>query len=183
MDRKAKSKKIGGARDQLKLENLKAVYEAVDKGMAKALEINQLCGGGGVTEPQNKKYYGTVFTDSGVRVDDKTVFCHDAYNKNRWICPMQTSSNLMLKLYSAVDIIVQGVDSPSFLGMMLVHQRSELMKANCLQVFSSLASSLSPPPAIFNGVAIAHKASYGVMLKTVDNTEGTLSDQEEAKED
>ena len=34
------------------------------------------------------------------------------------------------------------------------------MKKFCSEVFSSLASSLSPPPVIFNGVAIAHRASY-----------------------
>jgi hypothetical protein len=43
------------------------------------------------------------------------------------------------------------------------------MKKFCSEVFSSLASSLSPPPVIFNGVAIAHRASYPMLQKVKDD--------------
>ena len=102
-------------------ENLVIMLSFVHKGMTAAMQINSSTGAAAPSQPAQDIFYGTKYVDSGVRVDDKTVFCHDAYNKNRWACPMQIAINLMLEDYTAAELLVQGIDSPSFLGMMLVH--------------------------------------------------------------
>ena len=105
----------------LDYENTVVMVKFVCQGLTEALQINLSTGAAGTTQADQNMFYGNKYVDSGVRVDDKTVFCHDAYNKNRWVCPLQVAVNLMLKKYSARAVLVEGIDSPSFLGMMLVH--------------------------------------------------------------
>ena len=71
----------------------------------------------------------------------------------------------MLKLHSAKDVLVYGVDSPAFIGMQLVKQRPELMKSHFATVFQQLASSLTLSPFHFNSVAIAHRGTYEPLLE------------------
>jgi hypothetical protein len=66
----------------------------------------------------------------------------------------------MLRLHRALKILVQGVESPAFLGMQLVMQREELMKEHFTTVFAQLASPLTCSPYHFNRVAIGHRAEY-----------------------
>lgn len=105
----------------LDYENTVVMVKFVCKGLTEALQVNESIGAAGATQANQNIFYGNKYVDSGVRVDDKTVFCHDAYNKNRWVCSLQVGINLMLKKYSARAVLVEGIDSPSFLGMMLVH--------------------------------------------------------------
>lgn len=104
-------------------------------GFVKAKEINATQGAAGHTAKDSNTFYGTIFNPEGAQVSDSTVFCHDAFNKNRWACEIQIGINLMLKLHSAKDVLVYGVDSPAFIGMQLVKQRPELMKSHFATVF------------------------------------------------
>ena len=87
-------------------ENLVIMIQFVQKGMTEALQINSSTGAAAASQADQNMFYGTKFVDSGVRVDDKTVFCHDAYNKNRWACPMQIAINIMLEDYTAAELLV-----------------------------------------------------------------------------
>ena len=81
------------------------MIQFVEKGMTEALQINSSTGAAVPSLADQNMFYGTKFVDSGVRVDDKTVFCHDAYNKNRWACPMQIAINIMLEDYTAAELL------------------------------------------------------------------------------
>ena len=118
------------------------------------------------TDPE---FYGFTFDGIVPQLADSSCFCWGCGGKERPHCPVQTAVNLCLKLYSVYDSVVQGVNSPSAIAMMLFLQKPQLMLHNFRAVNAQLLNNLTLDPVHLIGTNLTFLVKYQNKSAAVTN--------------
>ena len=111
-------------------------------------------------DKSDNEYYGFVFDGIVPQLADTATFCWGSGGKERPPCPLQTSINLSLRLYSVYDCVVQGVNSPSTLSLMLLHQKPRLMLDHFRAVNAQILNALTLDPIHLIGTNLTFRVKY-----------------------